>query len=413
MSEPTPLHLKFSLLSEPDMFTFSDFPVGVMQVLSIQDSIYDPYPIMTFHMSDENCIFSEQYFYTQSLDFKLKLSDYVNKDSNFDHNFYLNNQYIPQVTNGQFVMGQTVFSLHSSFRKQDFPKSKSYKGNIHSIVSSIINKFQHVNGSPKTYITSTSNFDTWYQSNEGDFDFIEKLSKYALSPQHSDSPFYTFFNLKGEFYFQSVADLFSQSPVDTYYYGTNSRNTQSDVILNQGNRNVISNLSTTHLSSVDMLDQYKIKFYKLSSSGQYSEKDIDIKTKISQNKLFNNKLAIRKEELEQVRNIQRYGLIDNDSQENHYKGWLNYQFVNSTSFPYRITCSTLFDTRLCAGKVITLKFKSPIVDKNNESNEYSGNYLILKSTHNFNEQGLGSTNLLLGKSSINVFKKHKMYSDLI
>jgi hypothetical protein len=404
--------LKFSMISEPDMFSFPEFVSGIFQTIGLQDSIYDPYPVMTVQVTDDSAIFSEQYFYTQSLDVKIKLSDYYNKTSNFDHNYYINNQSFI-VNNSQYMVGMADLSLHSSYKKQDVFKSKSYKGNISDIVRSIILKFQNVIGPPVSYISTTSNYDTWYQSNSRDFSFIELLAVYALNIENSNSPFYTFFNLKGEFYFQTVVDLFAQSPVDTYYYGLNVDNTGTSFLTNQLERNIISDVEFQPLSSNLMLDEYNIKFYKLKNDGTYFSKEYDLKTKISENKLFNNKLTIRKQETEKVRSIYSFGLIDNDNQENHYKGWLNEQFINSISFPYRLTVSMKFDTRLCSGKVIELKFKSPIQNKNNESFEYSGNWLILKSRHIFDEKGIGYTTLLLGKSSVNVFKNHKMYNDFI
>jgi hypothetical protein len=129
--------------------------------------------------------------------------------------------------------------------------------------------------------------------------------------------------------------------------------------------------------------------------------------------LFNNKLTIRKQELEKVRSIYNYGLIEDEKQETHYKGWLNRMYIQAISFPYRMNVSMDFDTRLCSGKVIELKFISPFSNKNNESLEYSGNWIILESTHIFDEKGIGHTNLILGKSSVNVFKNHKMYNDFI
>lgn len=404
--------IKFSIESNPDMIKFNTYPIGAFKVFGLQDSIYAPYPSSVIHILDDSAKFSEEYFYTQSLDFKMTVSDLYNKTSNFDHNYYLDNQTY-NVNHGNYLFGVAILNLHSSYKKQDSVKSKSYKGNISDIVKGIISKYLNVIGPPKTYISTTSNIDTWYQSNRYDFSFIDLLSQYALNVQSSNSPFYTFFNLKGEFYFQTVVDLFAQSPVNTYYYGLNIKNDNANFSTNQFSRNTIRSVEFNPLATTDMLSEYNIKFYKVNNDGSYSNKDYDIKSKISQNKLFNNKLTIRKQDIQSIRGRFPYGLIDEDKQENHYKGWTNRQFINSISFPYRLNVSMQFDTRLCSGKVIELKFKSPSQDKNNESFEYSGNWLILQSNHIFDEKGVGYTNLLLGKSSINVFKKHKMYNDFI
>ena len=398
--------------SEPDMINFPDYPFGVFELFGLQDSIYDSYPVITIHVMDDGARFSEEYFYTQSLDFKIKISDLYDKVSNFDHNYFLDNHTF-EVSNAQYLVGLNKLYLHSSYRKQDVAKSKSYKGNISDVVRNIISKFKNVLGPPRMYISPTSNIDTWYQSNIEDFNFIKTLSYYALNIENSNSPYYTFFNLKGEFYFQTVVDLFAQSPVDTYYYGVNSKNKDANNINNQLLRNVIRNVSFNPITSNMMLDEYNVKFYKLTNDGSYSNKEVDLKTKISENKLFNNKLTIRNQDIENIRSIYTFGLIDDEKQENIYKGWVNRTFMNAISFPYRLNVSMQFDTRLCSGKVIELKFTSPFDNKNNESLEYSGNWLILKSNHIFDEKGIGYTNLLLGKSSINVFKNHKMYNDFI
>jgi hypothetical protein len=127
-----------------------------------------------------------------------------------------------------------------------------------------------------------------------------------------------------------------------------------------------------------------------------------------------NKLSIRKQYVNDQKSFNYYGIVDNVSQENHYKGWINNIFVNSISFPYRMSISVMFNASLCSGKVIDLYFNSLNDDKNNKAYEYSGSWLILECTHKLiTESSTMTTVLLLGKSSVRISTSHEFYNDFI
>lgn len=401
--------IKFLFRTEPETFAFANYPVGYMSNLVFYDSILNYFPVMSFSLKDEAAVFSEQNLFTKFLKAKTEVFDLVNDNSNFNHDYYFSKNSIDGLLSKEYVIGVNDYQFHSYFRKQDSVKNVSHKGNIDSIVRKIMSKYIYIDRPPTLNISSTSNFDTWYQIKENDYEFIKKLSKYAFNINKQNSPFITFINLKGEFYFQTYSEMIDQKPVDTYILTKDEDSTLEKTL----GRNYIKTLNLNNLSTNEVIDFLKIDFYNLNNQGVYKNKEVSLKDKLKDSRISLNKYPIRSEDLKSVTKIENFGIVDNDSQENHYKGWTNSFFKDLILNSIVLTLNVPFDTRLCSGKVIELKLKSPIDEKNNESLEFSGVWLILQSTHYIDEKGLGSTNLLISKSTINIYKKNIFYNDYL
>jgi len=106
--------------------------------------------------------------------------------------------------------------------------------------------------------------------------------------------------------------------------------------------------------------------------------------------------------------------VDDIKQESMFKGWVNRQFINSVSFPYRMKVELKnLNLDLCSGDCIETHFYSSNSNRNNQFIELSGKWIILEAGHGFNGDGQAGTSITLGKPSLDIFKKHKFYKDFI
>jgi len=402
---------RFSLKSEPYMIDIQSFLPGVIERFFIKDSIFDYFPYAELYIIDEGALFTEQRFFTDLLNLDVKFTDTKEKEK-INHNFYWSEYQLNDTISPQFVTGFVQMYMLSDFKKQDKVKNKSYYGNISTVVRQIMSAYEYPSNFPDLNISTTANDDVWYQSHEYDYQFIKKLSKYAFSVSSPNSPFFTFINAKGQFNFVDVRTLFNQRVVQNLYYGINEE--QGITALNKDRReDVIQSYSFQTLGPATSLDTYNSTYYKLNQSGKYEEDKIKLDTKLNGNRISQNKQTIRKEYLDNVRSIKHFGLVDNQAQEQTYKGWLNNNYIDSVTFPYRLRVDTLFNPKICAGKLVNVEFKSRFETKDYKATEYNGQWLVLECIHSLDKNGNASTNLTLGKSSINVSKKHQFYEDFI
>lgn len=400
---------KLNIKTNPGMWEFKSFVPGVISKFVMADSIFAYFPYLELGIKDEASIFTELNLFTEFLDIEVKFSDPTEKQK-INHNFYWSEYQLTDCTSQEILTGIVVYPMKSNFLKQDEVKSKSYRGDISSVVAQIMTKYKFPNFIPDMTISTTSNYDIWYQANEYDYKFIQKLAKYSLSPTFPNSPFFAFINMKGEFHFRTVADLLSQKPEVTLIYGIQDDVTQ----YNKDIRNDVVNEPTIQfLGSPINMESYRSEFYRLKQDGTYVKENLKLSSKLTGNRIGQNKMSIRKDDLDHLRSNRSFGIVDDFYQQSLYKGWLNNFYTNSVSFPYRMKCQLNFNAKLCSGKTVEIKFRSINAQKDNKAIEYSGTWLILECSHGIDDNGEAVTVLDLGKSSINIHKKHTFYPDFI
>lgn len=400
---------KFELSTEPDYLSIASFLPGIINRFTITDSIFNYFPYMELVMNDEASVFTEDFFFTEFLDLKLKFTSQNDVDK-IIHNYFWSEHQMNYPMSNQLISGVTLIPGLSNFKKQDEVKSNSYYNDISVIVNQIMRKYSFPNNIQKLNISETSNFDYHYQVNEHDYQFIQRLCDQAYSPVNTNSPFYTFINSRGEFYFQSVQDLIDQKPKTTLYYGFDDNKTTE--LERKYNPNMIDSYTYQFLGVPNNIDDYNKTVFKTDNSGKYVSKEITLKDK--KQKLGFNKLSVRNEYLSKTREIINFGIVDDIRQESMFKGWVNRQFINSVSFPYRmkIQLKTL-NLSLCSGDCIETNFYSSNSNRNNQFTEFSGKWVILEAGHGFNGDGEAGTSITIGKPSLDIFKKHKFYKDFI
>jgi hypothetical protein len=401
----SPFNFTLSIETDPELFTFESFAPGITTEFLIKDSIFEYFPKMELSIIDDDSLFTETYYFTENINVNIELQD--QEENKIKHNFYLSTCNLDENLSELYISGKLNMYLFSDFYKQDIVKSKSYNMNISDVVRKIMSSYNYPNLIPSIKLSPTSNFDTWYQVQQFDYQFINKIRKYALNINNKNSPYYTFIDMNGSFNFKTVIDLLDQEPIAYYYFG---------ILSEQDSKSYkrIMDYSFSMLGSGYNYLNYNSKIYNVNKSGNYNKKEIKLDEKIKDNKIALNKLSIRKESLDHTTSYRYYGIVDNPLQENHYKGWINNEFINSISFPYRMFISLMFDATLASGKVIQLYFNSIIKEKDNKATEYSGNWLILECTHTIQgSDNVMMTNLLLGKSSVKIYSDHKFYNEFI
>lgn len=402
---------KISIKSTPDLINIETFLPGVIYKFFIKDSVFDYFPYAHLSILDNAGLFTEERFFTEGLDMTVKLSDLKEKEV-IEHKLYLSEYQMNNPINPNYITGVTDYYLKSDFKKQDEVVNKAHYGNINSIVRRIMASYSYPGSVPVMKISETANQDIWYQVNEYDYQFITKLAKYSYSPSNQDSPFLTFINSKGEFIFQDIKTLLNQNPVAELYYGVHEEKGITPEYRHLRN-DVVQSFTFQALGSPINMENYKIEFYKNGSDGKSSKKEVLLDDKISSNKIGQNKLTIRKQYLSNVRSQKYYGITDNQSQDQAFKGWMNSNYIDTLSFSYRMRVTTLFNPKIYAGKVVSLNFKSPFVNKDYKASEYNGMWFVIESIHSIDDNGVAITALILGKNSLDVSKKHKFYADFI
>ncbi len=401
---------RFSLKSTPDMIDFDGSNFKFWKRVLLEDSILNFYPQAEIFVPDYVGELNEYNFFTESLDLTCKFGN--DEIGHIEHDFYWNASQLNQaLIDANHISGDFIFIITSNFKTQDSVKSKSWKNNISAIVKEVM---QSYNFPANTYnkrnkdlhITETNSNDIWYQANITDKKLFEFLEEKAISKKGKQlSPFTSFINLKGEFYFTSIEDLYAQEPVD-FYTLTNDpyRATDYDRIIDH---ELIFGGAGINLNN------YNKTYYSINDSGEYiKQTNIKISDYVHHADSKNNdKITIRKQYLDNVRAINYYGL-SGESDSNNLKGSINQGFLNSL-FSYRMKIVVNYHPESVAGRIIETQIDSADSERKMIAHEYSGKWIIIKSKHFIDSTGIPNTELLLGKPAIVIEKDHSFYPDFI
>ena len=182
------------------------------------------------------------------------------------HDFFWSESQLNDVQRASTIQGNWFWNFESDFKKQDFVKSQSFKGTIDSVVDTLTSKyifsddnkkFNGVEGDTR-FIDETSNENFWYQDSVSDSTFIRKLANYAFSPSYKNSPFMTFFNLKGEFFFRPLAKFFEDPDLVVANYTLDAPYVEEDFL---------ANYSIQFAGSAFNRPNYNVKFYSMGVGG--------------------------------------------------------------------------------------------------------------------------------------------------
>lgn len=399
----TPIENKDGLIQ----FPASIFPRSYESIL-FYDSIFKFYPYGEVHLKDEVGTVIDTLYFSEGFEwnFKLGSSEYkIKRNGILEELGYLNHNYAwseSLFTNKQItshLSGIQSFIFISSLFMKDDHKSYMYKDmKISDIVKQIVNNNYGITSSNKLFITQTTGVDSWPQYGKLDRELIENLSLSAFN--ETKSPFISFINCNGEFYFMSIQELLQQKSIGTYSLKFTETSVADDwaiqdyKILFGGlpiNRNNYHNTSYvlkgdgTMEDTIHLLKNYYVK--------QNAKDKFTIRNKVIDNKNRSLNLGIR-----------------NSNDRENYLGKVNNLYLN-TDLSYRMEIVVKFNPQAVAGKVLNIEIGNP--NNTGKLAEFAGNWLICESKHTVDDNGIPYQILLVAKSTAQIKQTNPYAAEFI
>ena len=427
----------FTMTSELGLININDtLTARAYGRIFFYDSIFNFYPQLEVDIKDMQGVVSEQLFNAEGLAINVKFGREKLENSDSDkqdttYGYYVNDYAwiksdINQTEIKNQISGHYIFSLvHESFI-EDAPSTKAYYDSIDNIVKTVLTdqngmnfiedalstvNDKGINSSKSNIFIEKTQPDllVWYQASRWGRTFIDFLSKKAVAFTHDNSPYHTFINNRGEFYFASISYLLSQSSIAEYRV-EETLNSLTDPYTVKG--------YTLHTGGSEVNKKnYKREFYIIKTDGSSVYEDIDLSTRKqvidgNTSKIKDKFTIVKEKELgigSYLTQIDNFGLYDSEDTI-VYKGWKNYFYID-TVLSYRMEISIFFNPNLCAGKVITLKVGQ--LSEKTFATEYTGPWLIIESRVHMDIEGVPIQILLIAKSGISIDSAHSLVDNFI
>jgi hypothetical protein len=373
-------------------------------------------------MDDHGGEIHDSLYFIENLDFYIQFGD---QNVGFiSHNYTWSENQIQDGAAGDSLNGRQIFILISDFFNQDSIKTKAFKGEPSTIVESIIKNYSFPGtkskylGESEKYkminISKTKSDDIWYQSNQNDFDFIDQIGNYCLPRNQTgadNSPYLSFINTRGEFYFKDLWSLYQQQPVKEMY------------LSNDPDRNMdpqaISHYRMEFLGAPSNYKNYNKSIFKINSSGDFVQNTVlleDYFIQFQGNKsVAPLKIPIQKSSQDRLRSVIMMGIEEDDKDRRAYQALLNNYYLNTLT-AYRMIVMVDYDSVLATGKVINLTNIKSKVENKLFNWEYVGNWLIIESNlhyHISDAKAKPMLNLTLARPAINIYQKHPLIKEFI
>ena len=373
-------------------------------------------------MNDDAGEIHDSLYFIEDLDFYFQFG---NENTGFiSHNFTWSENQIQDGSASDSMNGKHILVMISDFFKQDSLKTKAYKGEPSAIVENIIKTYNFPGtkskylGESEKYkminISKTKSDDIWYQPNQSDFFFIDQIGNYSLPRNQTgndNSPFMSFINIKGEFYFKDLWSMYQQQPVKEMY------------LSNDPDRNMdpqaITNYRMEFLGAPINANNYNKSVYHLDAAGEFVKKTTKLEDYFVQfqgNKLAAPlKIPIQKNSQARVKDVIMLGLQEDDKDSRAYQALLNSYYINTLTC-YRMRVMVDFDSVLATGKIINLTNIKSKVENKIFSWEYIGNWLIIESNLLYyisDAKSKPMLSLVLARPAVNIYQKHPLIKEFI
>jgi len=408
---------EFLFKSAPDIFLdLTEQSDDLFSQITIIDSIFNFYPYAEIYFRDNLSIIREHAYFVEGLEFNMQLGN--NEDGYLENNYCWSENQYGDIEIGNHLSGTNAFILLSSLYKKDYKRSRAFSESpISSIVRDILQdtiKGLGVSNTSLLNIATTVGSDKWSMMNETYAQFIQRLAQSAYSQTYNKSPFLTFFNLAGEFYFQPLAKMYEQTPINETPYILSWGGEDNDIYSDEmANIAVIKDYNASSLGMPTNKHNYKKKGFWLDEYGNFQNREFDISDYLIKHE-GKGKFLLRKSDQTNIRDRVNLGLYNSEVHKNILEGVINHLFVDSL-MSYRMDIVLQFNNKLNAGKVIKLEIDSADEEKGGSS-EYSGNWLILESEilkDSEATRGIPLMNLTIAKCTIDIDSNHKFYNDFL
>lgn len=377
---------------DPLYFVVGDDSSSIIETAYLYDDAFDYFPYASLAVNDQSGTLAATYPFMESLGMNMEISldSFTNK---LNHNFYWRDSQLPQTILSDHVSGSHIWTAVSELRKKDSVKSRAFGVDSSSgqglpwktIINSVIAPYGFTStvmeGNANSLLLNT---DFEYQLNETDFEFVNRLSERASSV--NNSPFLSFINLQGEFYFASLYTLLSQPVSKNLIFKmeiSDARSFLPDQIQNYVYQ--FGGLPVTESS-------YRSAMFHLSDDGTYVYRDKKLKDFFQNPQILGTEIGnssnyvmmIRDAYTKELRDVRFYGLVDNSFQRDSFNGWMG-QTVIDGLMCYKSQITVPFNADAVAGRTVELQINET-AGSTKLSKLYGGKWLIYKSAHQWRHE---------------------------
>jgi hypothetical protein len=386
--------------SIPNAFNFDKASFKNFPKIVISDNINSFFPVSEVYFKDSLGVIPETIGFIEGLEVKLQIGNI--DDGYVGGDFALVTTQMNDVVLANNLSGNTIFIFVSRHYFNNEKKTRSYKDTISNIIKNICLTDYNLDIT-KQFISNTIGNDYYYQGNIRTSKFIEQLSDQAYSQNNPKSPFYTFHNVNGEFYFMTINEMFAQKVInpDNPYLIKQDKDSST-------NPYHIQDYWIQNLGAEENFLNYKINIFKNASDLSIDNNELDYKDHVYRDE--NGKILIRKQYQKVTRNV-NLGLYDSTNDLNRFQGLQNTLYRNS-ALPTRLIMVAHLNPLLVAGKTINLEVQSNDLEKG-LSKEYSGKWLCMGVKIYDDQDNIPYVEALLAKSTIYIDERHPYKKDFL
>jgi hypothetical protein len=412
----TPFKFVFKSDDNDKLLDLSTFPLIAWHRVVTLDDIFKFYSYLELEFNDETGVVSDLIVSAEGALFTSDLG--YEREGKEDHllgKWVWDSNQVVGLKKATHLRGSHILSFLSSYFQKDSVKTRAWNDNIYNVVADVIKKdFDLSSSDKKVFITkslSKVKNNTYYQINETSAQFLVRLAERAYSDSFEYSPFITFTNSLGEFYFCAIEELFNTSELIS---------TETYKLINDEDASInafsIQNLNVIQSGFSINKPNYKKKVYKGKEDGVIEGKVTTIKDHLITSS-GKGSILIRKNNLnfqkdEPAFDYVNFGIINGDKDDPMYKGFRNNLFLNSFLY-MRMNVTIRFNPKAVTGKSMNIEVGSTIKEKNNKSSEYCGKWLIISSQSFYNKDGQPCNILQVCKNRVNVDSANLINKDFI
>ena len=387
--------------SSPSFINLNNVSLRNFPTITIYSDIFGFYPYGVLYFSDKGGTTVDKAVFIEGLEFEFKIGN--EEEGYVGSNFYWDRGEVNNIQIANYISDDYIFIVKSIYDKLDVTRSKAWSSTpLSSAVSNIVSDDFNITDMDKIHIFATTGNDTWYQINEKIENFLFKHRENAYTKNYPNSPYLTFINSNGEFYFTTVESLFNeQQPVESFKFELSEKS----AIL----PNTVKDYSIDFVGSKFHENDYKKRLYTIGSDSTYSYTDNTLDAFYATHPRA--KVLLRREMIEDISDYKFLGINEDTADENRLNGKRNFEFIESI-FPVRLNLTVDFKPKCVTGKLIDLQVESVFDDKQ-ILDEFSGNWLIISDKHFMDYDGKPSTYLTVVKSKMVIDNQHKFFSEFL
>jgi hypothetical protein len=412
----TPFKFIFKSDENDKLLDLSTFPLIAWHKALTLDDIFKFYSYLELEFNDETGVVSDLIVSAEGAIFTSDLGyEREEKDGYLSGKWVWDSNQVVGLKKATHLRGNHIISFLSSYFQKDSIKSRAWNDNLYNVVADVIKKdFGLVSSDKKVFITkslSKIKNNNYYQINETTAQFLVRLTERAYSDSFEYSPFVTFTNSAGEFYFCALEELFNTSELispDTY------------MLINDEDASIsafsIQNLNVIQSGFSINKPSYKKKVYRRKEDGTSEGKVTTIQdhliTSSGKGSILVRKNNLNFQKNEEAFDYVNFGITNGDKDDPMYKGFRNNLFLNSSLY-MRMNATIRFNPKAVTGKSINIEIGSTIKEKNNKSSEYCGKWLIISSKSCYDKNGQPYNILQICKNRVVVDSVNLINKDFI